>query len=126
MILILFHGNAAVERSFSFNREFLTENLKIESLIAQRCVHDAVRVAGSVKNVVITKNMIKAFSAAHRNRKNHLEHQISEDKENELKRKRAADEINDLRAKRQRLPLIFKEGQALIDQDIARLERVLE
>ncbi|KAJ8671141.1 hypothetical protein QAD02_002400 [Eretmocerus hayati] len=100
MILILFYGNAAVERSFSFNREFLTENLKIESLIAQRCVHDAVRIAGSAKNVVITKNMMKASSAAHRNRKNHLEHQLSEDEENELKRKRAADEIIDLRAKK--------------------------
>ncbi|KAJ8677479.1 hypothetical protein QAD02_013266 [Eretmocerus hayati] len=106
MILILFYGNAAVERSLSFNREFSTENLKIESLIAQRCVHDAVRMAESAKNVVITEDMMEAFSASHRKREDHLDHQILEDKENELEQKRAADEIIDLRAKRQRLSLI--------------------
>ncbi|KAJ8666301.1 hypothetical protein QAD02_007963 [Eretmocerus hayati] len=72
------------------------------------------------------KKELRNFRVEQRNRKNHLEHQISEDKENEWKRKRAADEINDLRAKRQRQSLIFKEEQALMDQEIARLERVLK
>ncbi|KAJ8687015.1 hypothetical protein QAD02_022809 [Eretmocerus hayati] len=47
-----------------------------------------------VPNTFITKDMIKAFTDAHRNRKNYLQHQISEDEENGLKRKRAADEIS--------------------------------
>ena len=39
-LLILYPGNAAVERSFSFNKEFLVENLEENSLIAQRAAHD--------------------------------------------------------------------------------------
>lgn len=37
-ILIPFRGNAAVERSFSFNKEFLLENLQEDGLIAQSMI----------------------------------------------------------------------------------------
>lgn len=42
-ILVCFHGNAAVERSFSFNKMFLVENLQEKSLVAQRSIHDHIR-----------------------------------------------------------------------------------
>lgn len=35
-IFILFHGNAAVERGFSVNKECISENMKKELLIEQR------------------------------------------------------------------------------------------
>jgi hypothetical protein len=41
-ILVCFHGNAAVERSFSFNKNFLIENLQEKSLVAQRSLHDHI------------------------------------------------------------------------------------
>lgn len=41
-ILVCFHGNAAVERSFSFNKNFLVENMTDKSLVAQRALHDYV------------------------------------------------------------------------------------
>lgn len=41
-LLTCFHGNAAVERSFSFNKGFLVENLQEKSLIAQRALHDHI------------------------------------------------------------------------------------
>jgi len=44
-MLSLFHGNAAVERSFSINKECLVENLLEDSLVAQRVVYDAVSAA---------------------------------------------------------------------------------
>lgn len=42
IILVCFHGNAAVERSFSFNKNFLVENLEESSLVAQRHLHDHI------------------------------------------------------------------------------------
>lgn len=59
IILCLSHGNAAVERGFSVNKECLVENLKEDSLIAQRLVHDAVLAAGGVEKVLITDKMLQ-------------------------------------------------------------------
>lgn len=42
LILVCFHGNAAVERSFSFNKNFLIENLEENSLVAQRHLHNHI------------------------------------------------------------------------------------
>ena len=56
-ILVLFYGNAAVEHSFSFNKEFLVENIQEMSLIAQRIVHDTVLASGGVDEVLIMKKM---------------------------------------------------------------------
>ena len=36
--MVLWHGQAAVERSFGLNDKLLVENMKRESLIAQRCI----------------------------------------------------------------------------------------
>ena len=36
--MILSHGNANVERGFSVNSEYLVENMKNETLIAQRLI----------------------------------------------------------------------------------------
>lgn len=57
-ILILFHGNAEVERGFSINKHCLVENLNENSLIAQRSVYSAVSAVGEIKDVLITKSMI--------------------------------------------------------------------
>lgn len=58
-ILCLFHGNANVERGCSVNKECLVENLKEDSLIAERLVHDAVLAAGGVEKVLITDKMLQ-------------------------------------------------------------------
>lgn len=53
-ILTCFHGNAAVERSFSFNKGFLVENLQEKSLIAQRSVHDHINsLPGEASPIII-------------------------------------------------------------------------
>lgn len=69
-ILVLFHRNAAVERSFSFNNKFLVENLDEQSLVAQRSVHDFVmnEYNGKVAKIVITKEMICSFKSANSRR----------------------------------------------------------
>jgi len=42
MVLILSHGNAAVESGFSVNKELLVENMEEETIVAQRVVFDAI------------------------------------------------------------------------------------
>jgi len=46
IVLILSHGNAAVESGFSVNKELLVENMEEETIVTQRVVFDAIRVAG--------------------------------------------------------------------------------
>jgi hypothetical protein len=50
MIFTLSHGQAAVERGFSVNKDVEIVNLKKEVLVAQRLVHNALITHG-VKNV---------------------------------------------------------------------------
>lgn len=57
MILVCFHGNAAVERSFSFNKNFLVENLTEKSLVAQRRLHDHINnLSGKQSKIVECSN----------------------------------------------------------------------
>lgn len=46
-----------MERRFSVNKECLVENMKEESLVAQRLVFDEVSAAGGVSNVDIQDRM---------------------------------------------------------------------
>ena len=57
-MFILSHFNAHVEIGFSVNADMLEENLKEESLIAQRKVHDSIAGSGGVLNVNITSGML--------------------------------------------------------------------
>ena len=59
-VMILSHGNAAAERSFSVNKECIVENQKEESLIAQRVICDAVSSMNEpLVNFQINKTLIK-------------------------------------------------------------------
>ena len=58
IVFILSHGNARVESGFSVNADVLVENLKEESLIAQRRVCGSVVASGGVLNVNITSEML--------------------------------------------------------------------
>ena len=55
-VMILSHGNAAVESGFSVNGDMLIENLQEESLVAQRQVYDGVRNVGGLLKVKIDKH----------------------------------------------------------------------
>ena len=52
------HGNACVQSGFSVNTDMLVENLKEESLVAQRRVYDSIVASGGVLNVNITSGML--------------------------------------------------------------------
>lgn len=56
--LVMFDGNADVERSFSVNANCLVENLLEDSLIAQRSIISGVTAIRGVKNVVVDKSLL--------------------------------------------------------------------
>nr|CAD7255940.1 unnamed protein product [Timema shepardi] len=60
----LLHNNAAVEKSFSVNKECLVENLHKDSLIGQRVAYNAVTAAGGFLNMTLSKKMIHAVRNA--------------------------------------------------------------
>ena len=58
IVFILSYGSARIESGFSVNADMLVENLKEESLIAQRRVYDSIVARGGVLNVNITSGML--------------------------------------------------------------------
>lgn len=106
LLSCLSHSNAAVERGFSVNKECLVENLKEDSLVAQRVVHDAVLAAGGIAQVDITDRMVKTVRSAYSVYREQLQtkkRERDETTELEKKKKRAAALIKELQEKKQRL-----------------------
>jgi len=64
LILILSHGNAAVESGFSVNGDMLVENLHESSLVAQKTVFDSISYAGGVFGVSVDKRMMQYVRGA--------------------------------------------------------------
>jgi len=66
MVLILSHGIAAVESGFSVNKELLVKNMEDETIVAQRVLFHAIRVAGmDVTEVDISHKMIGCVRQSH-------------------------------------------------------------
>ena len=53
------HGNAQLESGFSINKDILVENLHESSTFAQCQVYDGIVHVGGVRNVEITKSMVR-------------------------------------------------------------------
>ncbi len=100
---VLSHGNAAVERGFSINKECLVENLQQHSLVSQRIVYDAVIAAGGILNMNIDKSMILSVRNASAKRKDALQIQKQAEVEEAFKRKRVAEELVEVKAKKKKL-----------------------
>lgn len=110
-LLLLSHGQAAVERGFSINKEMVTTNLAEKTLVAQRIVHDHCRSIGGYQSVDINKDLLQSCAASRRRYQAHLD-EISNSKKNEevdRKRKICLDEIVELKEKRQRLEVDIKD-----------------
>ncbi|KAJ8884749.1 hypothetical protein PR048_010945 [Dryococelus australis] len=58
-LLIISHGNAALERGFSINKEIIVENQK------ERQIFDAVTAKGGIANMEVSKLMIHSVRNAH-------------------------------------------------------------
>lgn len=124
---LLFHGNAAVERSFSVNKECLIENLKEDSLVAQRYVFDFMKTINFCEDQLdINKKMISYFvtSGTKRNEALKKKQQSAEEKTQNLKRMN--EEIQLLEFKKKKL-LVEKEDELnLLDENIRYLKKKME
>lgn len=103
--LVLSHGQASVERGFSVNKEVMVENLKEHSLVAQRIIHDHVRVIGGLHNICYTKELFLSASAARQRYHMYLddERRKKQDEQKEQKRKALMDEISEMKVKKKRM-----------------------
>jgi hypothetical protein len=125
-ILTLFHGNAAVERSFSINKECLVENLLNDSLVAQRVVHDAVSAAGGVPNVEIPKKMIHSIRNASSKRIEAAKSKVEKEDKEANRRKRIADDIKLLEVKKARVVQDSKDEMSALDDELCKLRQSLK
>lgn len=64
LLLTLSHGQATVELGFSVNKKVECENLKEDSIVAQRISCDYVRNAGGILNVPITNQLLVSAASA--------------------------------------------------------------
>lgn len=104
-LLLLSHGQATVERGFSFNKQMSVENQDGESLIARRLTKDHIRAAGGSDKVIITKGMVSSARSSHRRYMQHLaaEKERQEKAAKSRKRKVEEDCIDALKAKKARI-----------------------
>ncbi|KAJ8876573.1 hypothetical protein PR048_021018 [Dryococelus australis] len=77
LLHILSYGNAAQERAFSVNGDILVENLKQDSVVAQRFVYNAVKNAGSLYALDITKQLLFSMRIANARCKRALEDRLT-------------------------------------------------
>lgn len=62
IVMVLSHGTVNVERGFSINSECLNDNLKEDTLIAQRVVYDKIQSSvGDVNNYEIPNSFVIAI-----------------------------------------------------------------
>lgn len=125
-ILVLFHGNASVERGFSMNKECLTENLKETSLVAQRVVYDAISSQGAIQDITITKGMIHAARNASAKRIEALKMNKSREDSIESQRKTALLALKELRQRRLACTAVKEEELSSLDSEIDALKNKLK
>ncbi|GBN16715.1 hypothetical protein AVEN_49358-1 [Araneus ventricosus] len=93
IVMMFFHGNSNVEPGFSVNKECVVENMKEETLIAQRLVYDAVMDHGKdVGSIDIRKSLIHSNKNARsrlteetkKREREELENKVRESKKQKL------------------------------------------
>ena len=126
MILVLSHGNAAVESGFSVNGDMVIENLAESSLVAQRMVYDSVKYAGGVSEVTIDKSMLQYVRGARSRYEQALQDakaaEVADIAESARKRK-IATEIKHLQAKKTKLANEAASAVKSIDEEIKELKK---
>ena len=125
LILVLFHGNAAVERGFSINKYCLAENLHEESLIARRLVCDAVTTAGGPERMDITNDMLLSCKNANGRWKETLKRKREEKISQAnawVKKQKIMKDIAALEANKRELEKKAESEKNILDMKIAELK----
>lgn len=129
LVLILAHGNARVESGFSINDDLLIENMKEESMVANRLVYEGVMKEGGVAAVQIGKEMMEEVDKAHKRYAANLELQREQqtcfEKRKQEKRKLTA-EMNAAKAAKVLVTEELRAKTTQLDSEIFRLEQELK
>lgn len=122
-LLTLSHGQGAVERGYSINKDMLVENLQERSLVALRMVQDAV--AGQPLHEVLPRNLVAHCKGARMRYVQYLEDEKKKKDQtaNERKRKDLHQEIANVNAKRQKIMHSIETMQKEADEMADRAER---
>lgn len=126
IILVLSHGNAAVESGFSINKDMLVENLKEDSLVGLRTVYDAIKFYGGVLSIPISKDLLQYVKLARVRYYEALEKQkkvLEKYKEKESNKRKAALQIKLLQKKKIKLITEKSAEVAEIDAQIHELAK---
>ena len=104
LILILSHGQAAVESGFSVNKELEVENLKEHTLVAQRIVCDHVNSVGGVLKVELSKPLLLSVKMSRQQYEKYLdkERQKKKTEQEQSKRKCLLEEIDEAKKKKKK------------------------
>nr|XP_037290233.1 GRIP and coiled-coil domain-containing protein 2-like [Rhipicephalus microplus] len=108
------------------NKECLVENMKEESLVAQRLVYDEVSAAGGVAEVDVTDKMIDMVRSSNIKWKEDLERKKKERLDvldAERKKKRTAALVKELESKKQKLMEDAQLQVSMLQQEIESLKQ---
>ena len=114
-LLLLSHGQATVERSFSINKNVTTQNLSENALNARRIIVDHIRHVGGIQGMVITKELLQSVQHS----RHHYEDHLEENRRNsarsaaEQKRKLAEEEVLHLK---KRIKTLHNDKQPILQQ----------
>ena len=87
LLLVLSHGQASVERGFSVYKENEIENLKEQSLVAQRLICDHVKAVDGLLNIDISKPLLLYAGMARQRYDKYLEDEGEKKKTDQEKRR---------------------------------------
>ena len=88
LVSVLSYGQAVVEHGFNLNDKLLVENMKPESLIAQRCIKDFMLANNySAHTVPLTKKLMDNIKSSSQRYKAYLEKQRQSKKKTEQSKK---------------------------------------
>jgi len=124
IVLTLSHGNASVERGFSINKEFLVENMREETLIAERVIYDSIIIQGGIKNIEITKSLIHYMKNAHSRYKEALSAKIKKNEMSEVTKKKIDNTLllKQLQERRRKILEDSQREAQLVDSEIKKLK----
>lgn len=126
MIFTMFHGNSAVERGFSINKECLVENMNELSLISQRSIYSAVQAVGGITNIEICSGMIRAARRASSKRKEAIEKKKLKENQEASNLKTTMETLAKLEAKKRKLLLEAEEEASVLQKEIEREKKKMK
>lgn len=127
IVMMLSHGNAALERGFSINKECLVENQSERSLVAQRLIFDAISATNSpLEEFNVSKKLLQYVRNSHSWYKESLaEEKKTREKEEETKRnnKRKQTAVQELEMKKKKVMDDALQESANLEKEIQNLKQ---